>query len=745
MQIYADPFENDEDVIFECEETLSEKRKRMTLNIPTEEPPRKLVIDVNDLRSLLSTYPDNLAIAGDHDKVPADSWTMSGREVGDDRVDFSNSHEQSALALTVQEGIMGMRTSKEDTGITTDLWNFCEVTTGLPSSRGTMYSHARKNDNFKDLDFVDSPPLRTVIDTAKVDRIHSTSYIGKSKILGAKRRSSNAVCSSYLSVANTFQDACLAVWKAPEPKYLPSALGGCHCPDAYNDPVNTYLFMKAFHGGGYDRLYGTAVEEIREAIRLNENGQATPCIIAEVLRDDDTYCFATFANFVAVPDVDKFHVSENALPPPLYERAGVKNEVTSTECRLIQAKRLVPKTQARVEFEKTSRLKNYIFSSVDITADKRSLRDQSLRRRAQISGALRGNTAYMNLVRRTGTQEDITHLFKEGWRPCVNGQPEFNLEHARWLSRGGKGEYLTMHDIPSTQDMFVRAEVSSEESMKVSGITLAVQGSKSFMVQRTISKVGLYEISSSMEQWCDDKMSALIEKRDQKGSPLERAEILPIFEKNREWINDDSTLIEQCIEDTKHLAPGTQVALVTQDKRLAKQMARQANVIVVRIEPESACIAFPNVHWNSTTALNRSEVLRAYPPPRKRGFKFQVPSQVYLDTGSILASLSKMVKEEKPDDTTRFYRVDLISSGRDSDGRRIEEYRKKNVYGTSILMVEVINPAKRNILVKKPTAHARDAGSFLSDGWNVSDTTSFTRRVTSRKGVGGATTRSNPT
>jgi hypothetical protein len=283
----------------------------MSVNLPELVTKPEYSPLADKFKDLFSSYRENLELAPKNSvKIPPAHWKMIGREVGDDRADASNSAEQSALALTVQESILGMRTSKEDTGITNDLWNFCEVTTGVPSSKFTMYNYARKTNNFQKLEFVDAPPLRTVIDTTKVDRIHSTSYMGKCSILGSRRRSSNALSSGYLSVANLFQDSCLAVWKGPDPKYLPSILGGCHCSDSYDDPVNTFLFMKAFRGGGYDRLYGTAVEEAREAIRLNENGQPTPCIIAEVLRDDETYNFATFANFVAVPDPDKIRVGE---------------------------------------------------------------------------------------------------------------------------------------------------------------------------------------------------------------------------------------------------------------------------------------------------------------------------------------------------------------------------------------------------------------------------------------------------
>jgi hypothetical protein len=668
---------------------------------------------------------------------------MEGKEVGDDRIDISNAFEPAALGLVVQESVLGMRTSKEDTGITNDLWNFCEVSSGVPSSKYTMYNYARKTDNFKNLEFVDSPPLRTIIDTTKVDRIHSTSYVGKCSILGAKRRSSNVVSSSYLSVANLVQDGCLAVWKGPDPKYLPSTLGGCHCSDSYNDPFNTYLFMKAFRGGGYDRLYGTAVEEAREAIRLNESGTPTPCIIAEVLRDNDTYNFATFANFVAVPDPDAIREGEHDLPMPLYERSGVRNEVTATESRLVQAKRLLPKAQALVEFDKSRRIERYIFGATDIVEDQRCLKEASFRRRSQISLALHGNSAFVNLLNRKGSMGDITALFRQGWKPCVNGQPEFRLEHAVWLNKGAKGETLSLFDIPSTSDMYVRSEVSMEESLKVGGIPLVVPGGSGWIPQTTVAKVGLYEITTTMEEWCDAKMASLISLRNEKRRPLLRYEILPIFSKYKEWINDDTNLIEQCIEDTKDLGRETQVVLISNDKRQANQMCRQANVTVVLVDPKCLPGVYPGKTWNSTTQIFLFELEDAYPRNLKVSKMLRVPSFVYYDSGAVQGELAKLTIVENEGSPRMVYSHELDSCGINPQGKRYDKVIRKPVYTSSKLQLKIFNPEWKDPFKKSRKAFGRDTAS-LTTSWERGQVLRFTPRVTRRKGGRGMSILSSP-
>mmetsp|Transcript_695 Transcript_695/g.1445 ORF Transcript_695/g.1445 Transcript_695/m.1445 type:complete len:740 (-) Transcript_695:74-2293(-) len=734
FNIYDDGVEEAGYTYFDDPISLAERRSTSEIYLPEELELPVYVPDPESLRDLLGRYSDILAQAPDvRDSQHPSKWKVLGVEVGDDRTDISSSKEASALMLTVQESLLGMLTSPEDTGITCDTWNLAEVTTGTPCARSTMYNYARKRDNFKQLDFIDAPPLRTVIDTTKVERIHSTSYVGKSRILGAKIRSANEVCSAHLAVANLFQDACLATWKGPEPKYLPNTLGGCHCPDAYSDPVNTYLFMKAFRGGGYDRLYGTAVQEVKEAIRLNESGIPTASVIAELLRDDDNYYFATFANFVMIPDIDKFiEEGDRNLPPPLYERVGVRNEVTSVEARLVQAKRLLPKPQAQVEKDKADRILHYIFGFTDIGEHQRVLRDVSRRRRSQISGALRGNTAFVNLANRRGSMGDITRLFKDKWKPCVCGQPEFSMEHANWLSKGAKGKTLCLFDIPTTTDMYVKSEVSVEESLKVGGLQLNVQGSEGYIPQRTVTKVGLYEISSTMEQWCDDKMSELIAKRAEVKRPLRRADLLPIFSKDREWVNDDTLLVEECIESTKHLSSNAVVALVSADRRLANQMSRQANVNVVLIDPASVVKAFPSKTWNSSVGLSPAEVFSKY--PKKHPFVLaREPDLVLIDSGSLSSSLSGLEVKEDGLGGKNLYRIDPVSHQHLDDGRRMEVVKRTALYEPSLLSIlKVHDPRWKDPYKGSQASFGRDSGSLASYPWSETDSLRFSSRVTRR-------------
>lgn len=79
-----------------------------------------------------------------------------------------------------------MHTSREDTFITIGLWNLCEVTGVLPSSKLQSVDFARKTNNSENLGYIDYSPMRIVLDVSKGTGGHSSSSTGKLGLLGSK-------------------------------------------------------------------------------------------------------------------------------------------------------------------------------------------------------------------------------------------------------------------------------------------------------------------------------------------------------------------------------------------------------------------------------------------------------------------------------------------------------------------------------------------------------------------------------
>jgi hypothetical protein len=606
--------------------------------------------------------------------------------------------------------------------------NFGEVSTVVPTGKGNLHDSYRSKGNFSKMDFTDTPPLRTVIDTTKVENLHSTSVIGKTGILGAKVRTSNQTCRSYLGVANVLQDGLLRVAKCPEPKYLPSTLGGCNCPASYGDPVNTYLYMKAFKGGGYDRLYGTAVEEIKEAIRLTESGTPQSVIIPALLRDNHEYAFGTFQNLVLIPRPILREHKDPELPTPIYLAAGVQNNLSSVEGRLIRTRDLVRESEARVLFNRKKRIEDYLLSPVDIPGAEDMLRSQKRRDRAKVGNALHGHTAYMNLLQRKGKSSDVTKLL-ETWNVCVTGQPEFSLRHAEWLHYGGKGEYLSIVDIPLCENMYLRKEVSGDETLMVENVTLMVQGRKDFLAQTTVARPGLYQITSSMQEWGKQIVAAL------EASPIRPVpfgDVKSIFYENREWINDDTLLIQRAMDLTASFGRDVEIALVSRDKRLANQMANSTNCRIVLIDPLSLAEAFPTRTWNSLSRVEPGEIYQSYSPSRKVRDGLKIPIEVLIDTGSLRASLEGI--QVKPAGLSwKFISTEVIESGWKDKTTRFEVARTEEFWRNPTLRTKMYDHTYF-VSGKRKKKHSYPAS--LSSGtysWSNSEPISFDSYVVRRQ------------
>lgn len=102
----------------------------------------------------------------------------------------------------------------------------------------------------------------------------------------------------------------------------------------------------------------------------------------------------------------------------------------------------------------------------------------------------------------------------------------------------------------------------------------------------TTTSVGMYQIGSGMYEWASDLTRRLISRREGVGRPLRPDDALQEYERNPEWVNDDTLLIAMCLRDTAgRAASSTAVILVSADKRLGHQMSNTCNCAVIRVDP----------------------------------------------------------------------------------------------------------------------------------------------------------------
>jgi len=616
---------------------------------------------------------------------------LYGMEVGDDRVDITRHRQTLELEMHFQESVLKMVSSKEDTFISKEVWNFCEVSNPIPASKLGSFDAARKSGSFKNLEYTDCPALRLVIDVSKGDRSHSSTVTGKSSMLASRVNAPREQHKDSLQLFSLFQDAMLRTARAPDPKYLPVIMGGCGATPLFGEASNTLLYVKAFHGGTMSRLYGTATQEAKYCLRQMDKGQHSSTVLCQRLRDRQEYLHGTYAAKVLIPPERGKILLGRELPEPLYRATGGINLFQGVENRLIRTKHIMTRREAEIAMEQSSR-------TIDIIKGLQTLSNINLMKKAETfyarqryDGALQANTAFSRLINRTANGSEPDILVKEGFLMIGCGVTDYTFDDANWLLHGAKSEYFSISDLGQSHDIFVRDEVSTEQEFRVGGIPLRpVQGAN--RVLETSRRVGLYEISKSMEEWSENLMARLLSSSEKFGRPLPREILTQEFNQDREWVNDDSGIIAQALLDTQYLDQRYHVLLISADKRLGNQLSRTCNVIVLRLDPSHFITAMEIESWNSSRYISYEEI-SPHLPFINHKLKGVSSGKVYYDHGSISAAASKLevapLKSGKVREIKYFSR-ELVSVRRHP--HRGETYIRREIERKQVIPAQVHTP-----------------------------------------------------
>lgn len=260
-----------------------------------------------------------------------------GREVGDDRADFSKCPYKLALGQTVQEFVFEMKTSKEDTFISMRIFNFCEVTSILPNSQHFgSFDYARKSGTFKWLNFLDVPVLRLIGDYQKRTSSHSSTVGGKVSLLGCRIKTVNQSQKFIMNLAYCIQAACLNVTRSKEPAALPRIAGGIGAQSLWDNCYNLFISVMEYRGGGYDRVYGTAIEELKDILKVYDSGSLSEYKIpklCEKLRDKHEYLHGTYDEKVFIMNKELNSKVFNKELTPVYRFNPMNLPLQGVEAR----------------------------------------------------------------------------------------------------------------------------------------------------------------------------------------------------------------------------------------------------------------------------------------------------------------------------------------------------------------------------------------------------------------------------
>jgi hypothetical protein len=603
-----------------------------------------------------------------------------GREVGDDRVDLSRTPDALCATLVVQEDVIKMVTSPEDTSIRKKSWNFCEVTSGPLTDPTQGYDHIRKVGDFTHLGFNDSVVLRIILDVQKGEgEEHSSTQPGKMSMLGSRLATPRKENRGLWMIASIFQDSMLCTHKASEPKYLPPVMGGTGVTALFDNPNNVFLYTLAYRGGSYRRIYATACAEMQAYLYNLERGVQSAPILCPRLREKQEYFWGTYAEKVFIPKPGGV-TNADEPPPALYERTGGQNRYQNFENRLMRTRHVVTRKQAQVEWNHTRRLQSIFLSLFDkMEVFDRIDKDRSRTMRARYDSALSSNAALQNLLRREAGMKDAQELMgSSNFYTLTVGKRDFTRADAEWVYLNGQGENYSLNDVSLSEDIFVRDEVSVEETFKVGGIPLRPFFSCGEKLRTTKTKVGLYQISQTMEEWSENLLERLRTERDRLGRPLLPSEMGPICDQDREWVNDDSGLIAQAHRITSGTKASYKVVLVSRDRRLANQMAETCNATVIRLDPQEF-VRLARLHGLEINANVPTDFLEEYGV---------TGDATLVDTGSISAASVRMVEENG-----RIYERSVLETGW-SQGHRFSKITLTKVSKTR-LMKEVHRPVTR--------------------------------------------------
>jgi hypothetical protein len=231
---------------------------------------------------------------------------------------------------------------------------------------------------------------------------------------------------------------------------------------------------------------------------------------------------------------------------------------------------------------------------------------------------------------------------------------------------GIKGDTYNAMDIYVPEDMFLRKDVSTEESLKIGGLQLRFRQGPIYKEVLTVSQVGLYQITGSKLEWANKLCESLEEEREIL-QPIPLPVLKELYYQNREWVNDDGLLVSRAIDivSKAHYTLNDSMFLISGDKGVARRIADATGINVIMVNPDDLAREgkiLPN-EYGESLSLNKLINLTRF----KETDRIRKPNFFLVDTGSERSNLSHMEWKGR----SAVYRK-CRSCGYDKYGHRVE-------------------------------------------------------------------------
>jgi hypothetical protein len=380
---------------------------------------------------------------------------------------------------------------------------------------------------------------------------------------------------------------------------------------------------------------------------------------------------------------------------PIYRALGGTALLQGVENRLVQAGRLVTAKGAEVILLERQRAEKILWGLIPHSAAKVFEKEENFRQRAEFDFARQANGAIQRLMQRNAADHDLLKLAGGDNLLSTSAMTEYTVYQSRWLSSGARGESFCADDLIFSEDMYLREDIEGTQNMRIPGIPLNPMFTRKPNVMReTVAKVGLWQISETMEDWADNICTELKSRRLDLNRILRYGDVQPIFWKNREWVSDDSLLVDYASEIAKKRT-SISLMLLSADKRLARVMARTTGLPVVMLTPLEALKLAPGVDWKSRTEISVHDFFPNCPTDMRL---FEEAPAIYdeilIDTGNVKGFLTQLVKDPSPGNKSRVTYLSRIvtSSGIDRSGHRFEVSRNKRIEIPEVHFLRVTFP-----------------------------------------------------
>jgi hypothetical protein len=268
------------------------------------------------------------------------------------------------------------------------------------------------------------------------------------------------------------------------------------------------------------------------------------------------------------------------------------------------------------------------------------------------------------------------------------------LAHAKWVHDGCKSDTYNLKDIVKSQDMFLRTDVSTEEEMKVSGISRLWVRNGKLVETETKASVGLWQVGSDYKEWATKVGSILEDKRTTLGvDTLSRTDVTDIYWGHREYVADDPMIIKRALAISERLGPQETGVIFTQDTCLVRKTANRTGMTFVRVSPSVL------LELISPEDARRKCMEFDMNPQLARAMLKNMPgnpvSISLVDTGSLDAMLMTHVQDINTAAKSGYSKRTLINYGTDDRGR-FEVYSLKAIPSSKLAGV-YSNKARDNL------------------------------------------------